>query len=346
MPLTGFQLPSPRAIEPSAGEFALAAKSSNPDAFLYRYMGQRDLAQGDYDRELQAQHAFALQQQQAQIRNELQSRAAEFAKLPGGGRFLADPGNPMGASLGASPGALTGLADAGERTQADIDYKNAMEGANAGSQAGINLPAGAYVGMTGLQGFQQGVPRAIQVANIGANAHLGAAQIAASAANLPTQSVTSPPDPNAGGVTTTTTWKGKAGQTPEGAKDYLRGHGALPGGVGNPPPATSLQPKGKPTLPPAQQDTSPLSTVPEAAAQGEGATAPTQQPAAASADAGHTKAVMDKTRQLIEQNKGTIPPQVYQDLQDGMKLHGGNPIFRLGPDGKMHLYGAKGGPYS
>jgi hypothetical protein len=345
MPLTGYQLPSPRAIEPPSGEYTLAAKSANPDAFLYSYRNARQLAQGDYDRELQAQHAFALQQQRAQIADEQQKNAIGLLKEPGGGRFLAS-GTPLGMALGGSSDALTNLAQAGERTQSDIDYKNAMEGANAASQAGVTLPISAFPSMTNLPfNFQQTTPRAIDVANIGANARLGAAQIGANAASLPTQSVTSPPDPNAGGVTTTTTWKGKAGQTPEGAKDYLRGHGALPAGVGNPPPATSLQPR-QPMPPPAKTDTSPLASVPEAAAQGEGATAPAQPPAAASADAGHTKAVMDKTRQLIEQNKGTIPPQVYQDLQDGMKLHGGNPIFRLGSDGKMHLYGAKGGPYS
>lgn len=351
MAIGGYQLPSPRAIDPPIGEFQLAQKTSNPDAYMMRLMGQTSLAQDDYDRELGAQHQFALQQMMAQQMDERQKNAIALSARPGGSELLADPGNALGQSLSGNPGALTNLARAGATAQGNINFKNAMEGANFGSQAGVTLPADSYTGMTGLKGFQDTTPRAVTVEQIRAAGNLAAAQARASGVAAPSVSV-SVTDPTTQ-LPMTVRYPGK--MTPQQVQQDLRNRGVL--NVDTPPPPlalpnagggrTSLTPNPG-ALPPAPKDDGSagdiLSTVPGVADATSGNTS-APPPQATSAAPNNAAAGTAKLQELVNANLGRMPAPVQKDIRAAASKNGGQPVVGVDTDGKPYALGASGQKY-
>ena len=153
-----YQLPSPRAVEPPIGEYQLAAKTSNPDAMYLGLQTQLGLAQHDYDSQVAAQHEFAIQTDDGQPEDEQQKNAISILKEPGGGSFLAS-GNPLGMSLGGSPGAMTNLAQAGDTAQGAKNWQAAATGLNQASQGGYQLAPGSAV--------PPGLPPGLNLTNLG-----------------------------------------------------------------------------------------------------------------------------------------------------------------------------------
>ena len=157
----------------------LAPKTSNPDAMYLGLQTQLGLAQHDYDSEVAAQHEFAIQQMMANQRDEQQKNAISLLKEPGGGSFLAS-GNPLGMSLGGSPGAMTNLAQAGDTAQGAKNFQAAywIEPRITGrlsTSSWLALPPGLPAG-TNLTNLG---PAMVQAANINAAARLAAATIGA-----------------------------------------------------------------------------------------------------------------------------------------------------------------------
>jgi hypothetical protein len=363
-----YQLPSPRAIDPPAGEFQLAGRSSNPDAFLLRFMGQRDLAQDDYGRELAAQHAFAVQQMMANINNEQQARGIDLAKLPGGGGVLASPGNALGASLSSDPGVLTNLAVAGDTAQGAKNFQATMTGLNQGSQGGFQpapgspLPPGIPAGMS----FTNLGPALVQKGIIDAAARRDAATISAGGKGPSySESYQYPPIPIAGGgelVTSGSATKLRTDADAQAARARAtaRAEEILRNRSGN--GATGLTPN--PVLPPAQQDTgvltgddTPLGTVTRAPGVANGPGTGTQTaPAAAKPPVGEqvidTNSPLGKAAQTqamkyldIVQRKAAAGDQTaataLADIRAGM-TGAAFPIV-LKPDGGVYIKGTQPG---
>ncbi len=330
-----YQLPSPRAIDPPAGEFQLAGRSSNPDAFLLRFMGQRDLAQDDYGRELAAQHAFVVQQMMANVRNEQQARAIDLAKLPGGGGLLASEGNPLGASLSSDPGVLTNLAVAGDTAQGAKNWQAAATGLNQASQGGYQLQPGAPL----PPGTPEGMsltnlgPALKQAATIRAGAERDVAAIKAANTGGPSVSVAGR-DPTTG-EPLTVHYPGKWTQQ-QISNDLINNRGATP--IDKQPgnlalPGTGLNVT---SLPPATLDegADPLASVPTAANLGTPTAANAQNAAT-----GHAA-----LQQSVNANLGKMPAAAQADIRAAAAKNGGQPVVGVDEQGPYAL-GAKGQKY-
>jgi len=317
---------SPQAIDPYPIETDLAKLSvSSPvdaQSLLDLYQTQRRTSEGNYNYAMQGQHDFA-KQQLAQQLYEANLKALPELSKPGVAGILANAPQYQGVFGGASPEAIAqAVAQADQTTQA-TNLEHAGSGVLSLSSAGMPLTPGAVQGITGLP-INPGVRPDIQIGAGHDAARLGAAQIGAGAAGNPSVHYTGAPDPNLGGAAIGVTFSGKSGMTPEKLRDYATTHGMTPQGI------TGLQPK--PGTPAPGKSTP--------APAGGGAA---QRPAAAAAPG--AKDVMDQVRAAVEARKATLPPAVYSDIQAGMAANGGNPIIKQGPDGKAHIYGAKGGPY-
>jgi hypothetical protein len=317
---------SPQAIDPYPIETDLAKASiSSPvdaQSLLDLYQTQRATSEGNYNYAMQGQHEFA-KQQLAQQLYEANLKALPELSKPGVAGILANAPQYQGVFGGASPEAIAqAVAQANQTTQA-TNLEHAGSGVLSLSSAGMPLTPGAVQGITGLP-INPGVRPDIQIGAGHDAARLGAAAISASANAGPSQHYTGPPDPDIGGGQIGTTFPGKMHMTPEQVKQYAKEHGQTPQGI------TGLQPK---SSAPAPGKSAP-------APAGGGAA---QRPAAAAAPG--AKDVMDQVRAAVEARKATLPPAVYADIQAGMAANGGNPVIKQGPDGKAHIYGAKGGPY-
>ena len=341
-----YQLPSPRAVEPPLGEYTLAAKTSNPDAMYLGLQTQLGLAQHDYDSQVAAQHEFAIRQMMANQRDEQQKNAISILKEPGGGSFLAS-GNPLGMSLGGSPGAMTNLAQAGDTAQGAKNFQVTMTGLNQGSQGGYQLAPGSALppGLPAGTNLTNLSPALVQAAKIRAAAEVQAAGIRAAggAGAGPTVSVqgTSPGTQLPMSVRYPKNWTQQ-----QIDDDLVKNRGGA--AVGQPPPplalpgpggATSLQPNTT-GLPRAQQDTDtdPLATVPAATAAATGKTsapppAATQQ---SNATAG-TAALQQQTLKMLPQ----LPPTVQADIRAKMATNNGMPVVGVDANGP-YVQGAKG----
>jgi hypothetical protein len=215
------------------------------------------------------------------------------------------------------------------------DLQHAGTAANQLSQGGYD-PTGAManVGITNLGPYKG--PALVQAAQIRLQGDLAkAAASRAGAANAgPTVHQSYAPDPDHPGVTTTTSWGAKTGQTPEGATDYAVKHGLVTPPLSTPPASASAgasQPRAETDKGTAR----PLTNVPPVSAKPAPASA-------APADAQRIAAV----RSWVETNKGVLGPQAYADIQAGMKMNGGNPQLKLDPkSGKVKLFGASGQSY-
>ena len=349
MAVSSYQLPSPRAVEPPLGEYTLAAKTSNPDAMYLGLQTQLGLAQHDYDSQVAAQHEFAIQQMMANQRDEQQKNAISILKEPGGGSFLAS-GNPLGMSLGGSPGAMTNLAQAGDTAQGAKNFQAAGTGLNQMSQGGYQLapgsapPPGLPAGMTTTNLG----PALTQAAKIRAAAEVQAAGIrAAGGAGSGVSTGLVGTDPVYG---TPVTGRASPKATPQQIDDWYRTHGgvrmdqpppplALPGPGG----ATSLQPNTT-GLPPAQQDTdnSPLATVPAATAA---ATGKTSAPPPAATQQSNATAGTAALQQSVNANLGRMPAAVQTDIRGAAAKNGGQPVVGIDTDGKPYALGASGQKY-
>lgn len=132
---------APGAIEPFSIESTLAniVGTNNPAAAggaLDLYQLQNQVSRSNYGYDLAQQHEFAKKQLQQQL---LETQMKEFhniAKLPGGAQFLASGGIP-GMDFGGAPGALTGLAEAGDVAQGAENFQKGMAGFASGSEGGL-----------------------------------------------------------------------------------------------------------------------------------------------------------------------------------------------------------------
>ena len=336
-----YQLPSPRAVEPPLGEYTLAAKTSNPDAMYLGLQTQLGLAQHDYDSQVAAQHEFAIQQMMANQRDEQQKNAISILKEPGGGSFLAS-GNPLGLSLGGSPGAMTNLAQAGDTAQGAKNFQATMTGLNQGSQGGYQLAPGSALppGLPAGTNLTNLSPALVQAAKIRAAAEVQSAGIRAAggAGAGPTVSVqgTSPGTQLPMSVRYPKNWTQQ-----QIDDDLVKNRGGA--SVGQPPPplalpgpggATSLQPNTT-GLPPAPQDTDnppppskQTSALPPAATQQSNATAGTAA-----------------LQQSVNANLGRMPAAVQTDIRGAAAKNGGQPVVGVDTDGKPYALGASGQKY-
>jgi hypothetical protein len=336
------------------------------------YLGlqtQLGLAQHDYDSQVAAQHEFAIQQMMANQRDEQQKNAISILKEPGGGSFLAS-GNPLGMSLGGSPGAMTNLAQAGDTAQGAKNFQATMTGLNQGSQGGYQLAPGSAVppGLPpGLQ-LTNLSPAMVQAANINAASRIAAASIGAGGKG-PKDTFTwqNPAIPvpggelTSGGSTSGIRTQADYDAAVKRATDRAKGIISDRSGGG----ATSLAPNPAvltAPLPPAQQDTgnqtdtNPLSTVPSApgVAKGPGTKATPAAPAQPSGayNTIDTNSPLGKAAQVaakkfqdgVKTAADAGDPRAkaaYDDMNAGMK--GGAFTVIMKPDGGVYVQGAKPG---
>lgn len=357
MAIGSYQLPSPRAIDPPPGEYQLAhdAGASNPLAMLLMYRADRDLMGQQYNQELASQHDFAKQQLLAQMAGQHAEALGKFAEHPELLPLAAASPEQSAAFGGAGPEAIRNVIAAAQGQQAIKNLPLVGAAANSFDQAGVSVPADTYGGLTGLP-MAQGTSRAERVQTLANAGRLAAAQAGAGGAG-PSISVKGTPNADYGGAETNVTFSGKTHQTPEGALEYARTHGMLPNGITNPLPK-GLVPPAPNALPPAQQDSlgsgeDILGSIPAAAAQAAplgGTNVQQSAPQAAkplqSSANPTTSKVEQAAKTYIQTNKANMPPAMYNDLVAGMQMNGGNPIIKVGPDGKPGIYGAKGGPYN
>jgi hypothetical protein len=337
---TSYQNFSPRALEPypiesKLAELAYSGYGNSPaqaQTALDQYWYERQLNEGIYGQEVAAQHEEARKNIAAQIQ-EARWKAMGEAKDPTVLQLMANsPDSPLN---DVDRNALSDLVLRARHGQDVTDLQHAGTAANQLSQGGYD-PTGAManVGITNLGPYKG--PALVQAAQIRLQGDLAkAAASRAGAANAgPTVHQSYAPDPDHPGVTTTTSWGAKTGQTPEGATDYAVKHGLVTPPLSTPPAGASAgasQPRAETDKGTARPLTNvpPVSTKPAPAS-------------AAPADAQRITAV----RSWVETNKGVLGPQAYADIQAGMKMNGGNPQLKLDPkSGKVKLFGASGQSY-
>lgn len=147
MPLSMYGNTNPKGLEPFQIESTLAplaVGNSRAEAqnMLDTYQAQRNAATGLYGQDLQQQHQAFYDQLAGQMAQAQMKTGADLLKLPGGASFVSQSPS-MSAAFGAPTGAWTGLAQAGDTAQADINLKNAGTGINQASQGGFPTTPGA-----------------------------------------------------------------------------------------------------------------------------------------------------------------------------------------------------------
>jgi hypothetical protein len=324
---TSYQNFSPRALEPypiesKLSDLAYGSYGNSPaeaQTALDQYWYERQLNEGIYGQEVQAQHEEARQNLAAQMQQQAMKTLAE-AKDPTVLQLLANSDYRNLAMPGVSDATLGDLVTRARQGQDVLNLQHAGTGANQLSQGGFD-PTGelAKVGITNLGPYKG--PAMVQSAQLRLQGDL--AKAAARSSSDKGMSFTSQPIPELGGVQL----HGKAhGTTQEEATADLQGRGFGPKGLStsDTPPS---QRSGMTPLKPAQKDEGTSRSVSPAASP-------------------EAQQKMQQIRTIIDQNRSKMPAEAYKDLQDGMRQNGGNPILRKGPDGKDHLYGASGKPYS
>lgn len=147
---------NPRALEPWAIEntlapLAYAGDRSQLQSELGSYQIARNTAEGQYGIQQAQQHEFAKQQLAQQL---YEARLKEFptiAKLPGGAQFMSQGGIP-GMDMGGDPGALAGLAQAGNIAQGAENFMHAGAGFRDFSEGGWLQNPQQIPGMAGAEG--------------------------------------------------------------------------------------------------------------------------------------------------------------------------------------------------
>jgi hypothetical protein len=334
------------------------------------YLGlqtQLELAQHDYDSQVAAQHEFAIRQMMANQRDEQQKNAIALGKVVGGGDILADPGNPLGASLSSNPGVLTNLAQAQRNEQGAKDFQATMTGLNQGSQGGYQLAPGSAV--------PPGLPPGLNLTNLGPAIVQGdKIKAAASMANAAigaggkgpgySENYQYPAIPLAGGgelITGGSATKLKTDADRAAARQIAldRANEIMRDRSGG--GATGLTPPAglNGVLPPAQQDTgtpagdnTPLGQVTKA--PGVANTPTAKQPATSAQPSGAYntidtnsplgKAAQNEAKKLQDRAKREAEANVpgakaaYEDISAGMK--GGAFTILMKPDGGIYVQGA------
>ena len=311
---------SPREDQPYPIETELAKLAATSPAqaqnMLDTYQLQRQTAGNNYDLAMQGQHEFAKQQLAQQLYEAKIKAAPEYFKTPG----LARVAGSQGLLEGVSDADLATSVAQAENAIGATNLEHAGAGVNSFSQAGYGIPIAAVQNITGVNGIVPQTPRDIQVAQINAAGRVAAANAGGSAG--PSLHFTGQPEPGLGGGSIGASFGPKTHATPDDVRRWAQKNG--------------LTPQGLTSLPPAQTDGGGTKQPPAAP--------PAQRPAAAAAPG--VKPVFDQVRTAIEANRSKLGEAAYNDLQAGMKANGGNPIIKMGPDGKNHLYGASGKPYS
>lgn len=326
---------NPRGIDPFPIESTLAGivGANNPaqaSILLDQYRFHNQVVGDQYQAALQQQHDAALAAIHAQMQDTMAKAAPEYAAK---GILGLLPGVLPDATSGTDPSVL---ADAIARTnagQTSGTFKNVGEGISAARTGG------AMPNLTGINN-QYGLnltpvdPIRVEAEKVAANARLGAASIAANAAQNPSSTVVV--DTPYGKMNLA--FPRKMNQAQVYANLDARGIPRLDPAPANaalppPPPLTMAQPDTPATPPVGQTNLPPAQTSRPNTTN----TMPTNEQAGAAAARQTVLANIDRIQ--------TTHPDVYNDIKAGMAKNGGVPQVQQDASGKWHAVGASGNPY-
>lgn len=189
MATSGYGATAPGALDPFSIESTLAniVGTNNPAAAggaLDLYQLQNQVSKSNYGYDQAQQHAYAKEALKQQL---LETQMKEFhniAKLPGGARFLAAGGIP-GMDFGGAPGALTGLAEAGDVAQGAENFSKAGSGFSSFSEGGYLVDPSMVPGLPpNMRGTLTDNAK-VRAAQIDANAKIASAGMHAASAKGP-----------------------------------------------------------------------------------------------------------------------------------------------------------------
>jgi len=300
----------PTALDPYAIETELAKTAYNQpeqQGLMDQYWLERQANKNLYGQEIDQNRLLQQQQMQNALRQELIKQYHNAGTIPGVAEALQSQG------AGLPPEVLSTLSGAANRAAGAKNFSEIGSGTQAFSNTGITIPTTNLTAATGMP-MTQGTRPDIQIAQMNNAARLAAAALHANAAAMPSESVTSPPDPNLAGAQHAYSFPGKLHMTDEQKREFLLKTGNFGPRGGPTPPSQSATSDAGARLPPAKKDT------------------PANN--ASSSDAAQ---VIQKLPQA--------PPAVRADVEAKMKANGGQPVIVTKPDGSKGVQGASGKVY-